>query len=240
LLKYFQSIDTRSARRMARVERWDRPIRSTRDRMAAWVNMLFVDHGVFRLINSNRHLVSDKVWRSAQPAPHQLAQLARAGVRTIVNLRGQREHGSWQLQREACDRHGLNLVELTIRSRAAPSVETIREAKKLFDSLQYPALIHCKSGADRAGFAATLYLILQEGVSVADARKQLSLRYGHIRFGKTGILDAFFDQYQREGEAVRMPFLEWVEQKYSPEKLERDFRPYALADLLLDKVLRRE
>lgn len=225
---------------MARVMRWDRPIRGTRDRIAAWLNMLFVDHGVFRLINSNRHLVSDKLWRSAQPAPHQLAQLARAGVRTIVNLRGQREHGSWQLQREACDRHGLNLIELTIRSRAAPSVETIREAKRVFDSLQYPALIHCKSGADRAGFAATLYLILQEGVSVADARRQLSLRYGHIRFGKTGILDAFFDQYQKEGEAAGMPFLEWVEQTYSPEKLERDFRPYALADLLLDKVLRRE
>ncbi|KLK93718.1 protein tyrosine phosphatase [Microvirga vignae] len=225
---------------MARVVRWDRPIRGTRDRIAAWVNMLFVDHGVFRLINSNRHLVTDKVWRSAQPAPHQLARLARAGVRTIVNLRGQREHGSWQLQREACDRHGMDLVELTIRSRAAPSVGTIREAKKVFDGLRYPALIHCKSGADRAGFAATLYLILQEGASVADARKQLSLRYGHIRFGKTGILDAFFDQYQSEGEAVGMPLLEWVEQKYSPEKLERDFRPYALADLLLDKVLRRE
>ncbi|PVE21901.1 protein tyrosine phosphatase [Microvirga sp. KLBC 81] len=225
---------------MARVVRWDRPIRGTRDRIAAWVNMLFVDHGVFRLINSNRHLVADKVWRSAQPAPHQLARLARAGVRTIVNLRGQREHGSWQLQREACDKHGLDLVELTIRSRAAPSVETIREAKKVFDSLRYPALIHCKSGADRAGFAATLYLILQEGASVADARKQLSLRYGHIRFGKTGILDAFFEQYQREGEAVGMSLLEWVEQEYSPEKLERDFRPYALADLLLDRVLRRE
>ncbi|WP_371680378.1 tyrosine-protein phosphatase [Microvirga sp. KLBC 81] len=240
MLKYFQTIETRNARRMARVVRWDRPIRGTRDRIAAWVNMLFVDHGVFRLINSNRHLVADKVWRSAQPAPHQLARLARAGVRTIVNLRGQREHGSWQLQREACDKHGLDLVELTIRSRAAPSVETIREAKKVFDSLRYPALIHCKSGADRAGFAATLYLILQEGASVADARKQLSLRYGHIRFGKTGILDAFFEQYQREGEAVGMSLLEWVEQEYSPEKLERDFRPYALADLLLDRVLRRE
>ena len=55
--------------------------------------------------------------------------------------------------------------------------------------------------------------------------RQLTLRYGHFRFAKTGILDAFFERYRREGEAKGMPFLEWVERTYDPEALKRDFRP---------------
>ena len=53
--------------------------------------MLFVDHGIFRLVYPNSHRLSDKAWRSAQPAPHQIRRFAKAGIRTIVNLRGERD-----------------------------------------------------------------------------------------------------------------------------------------------------
>ena len=83
--------------------------------------------------------------------PHQLAWFAERGVRTVINLRGGREHGSWQLQKDACDRLGLDLVEFVVRSREAPDRDTVLGAKDFFAGLQYPAVIHCKSGADRAG-----------------------------------------------------------------------------------------
>jgi protein tyrosine/serine phosphatase len=203
--------------------------------------MLLVDHGVFRLAYLNRHRVgTGRLWRSAQPAPHQLAWFAAQGVRTIVSLRGGREHGSWQLQKEACERFGLTLVEFVVRSREAPDRDVILNAKAFFDGIEYPAVFHCKSGADRAGFAAALYLILHEGRPVAEAMRQLSLRYGHFRFSKTGILDFFFARYRAEGEARRMPFLEWVERVYDPVALKRDFKPGLWSDLLVDRVMRRE
>ena len=87
----------------------------------------------------------------------------RRGVRTIINLRGGREHGSWPLQKDACDRLGLDLVEFVVRSREAPDRDTILGAKDFFDGLEYPALVHCKSGADRAGFFAALYLVAARG-----------------------------------------------------------------------------
>jgi protein tyrosine/serine phosphatase len=37
-------------------------------------------------------------------------------------------------------------------------------------------LIHRKSGADRAGLMSALYLDLKEGVPMAQAKRQLSLR----------------------------------------------------------------
>ena len=225
---------------MARIARWDRPIEGSFGRVRAWANMLLTDHGVFRLLYLNKHQVTDRLWRSAQPAPHQIARLKAQGVRTIVNLRGGREHGSWQLQKEICDRLGLKLVEFVVRSRGAPERETILGAKAFFDSIEYPAVLHCKSGADRAGFVAALFLIVNEGCPVSEALSQLSIRFGHFRFAKTGILDAFFERYLTEGEAKGIPFLEWVERSYDPEALMRDFRPSFWSDVVLDRILRRE
>lgn len=240
MLNRFRKPETRYARRMARIERWDRPIGGCKDRLHAWTNMLLVDHGIFRLLYLNRHRVTPQLWRSAQPAPYQIAALARAGLKTVVNLRGGREHGAWQLQKEYCEKHGIALAELVVRSRGAPDRETILSVKEFFGSLAYPALIHCKSGADRAGFVAALYLIIHEGRPVSEALKQLSLKYGHFRFAKTGILDAFFELYRRQGEAKGMPFLEWVETVYDPEELERSFRPSFWSDLLVDRIIHRE
>lgn len=232
--------ETRYARRMARIARWDKPLASGADRLRAWLHMLLADHGVFRVLYLNKHRVSEKLWRSAQPAPHQIARLKAQGIRTIVNLRGGREHGSWQLQKDICDRLGITLTEFVVRSRGAPDRETILSAKTFFDDLAYPAIMHCKSGADRAGFVAVLYLIVHEGRSVDAAMRQLSARFGHFRFSKTGILDAFFERYRREGEALGIPFITWVETIYDPEALERDFRPGFWSHVLVDRIMRRE
>ena len=225
---------------MARIARWDQPLAGSLDRAHAWANMLLVDHGVFRLVYLNKHRVSERLWRSAQPAPHQIARLKAEGVRTVVNLRGGREHGSWQLQKEACERLGLHMEEFVVRSRGAPDRDTILRAKAFFDRLEYPAVLHCKSGADRAGFVAALFLILHEGRPVHEALRQLSLRYGHFRFAKTGILDTFFERYRVEGEARGLSLVEWVEQVYDPEALERHFRPSFWSDFVVDRLIRRE
>jgi protein tyrosine/serine phosphatase len=240
VINRFRKPAVRRARRLARIARWDRPIEGYAGRLSAWANMLLVDHGVFRLFYLNKHQVSERLWRSAQPAPHQIARLKDEGVRTIINLRGGREHGSWQLQKEVCDRLGIRLAEFVVRSRGAPDREAVLQAKKFFDGLEYPAVMHCKSGADRAGFVAALYLIVHEGRSVDEAQRQLHVRYGHFRFSKTGILDAFFDLYRREGEAKGIPFMTWVENHYDPEALERDFRPSFWSNLLVDRIMRRE
>jgi len=236
----FLKPEIRYARRMARIARWDRPVEGLSGRMRAWAHMLLADHGVFRLFYLNKHQVTDRLWRSAQPAPHQIAALKAEGVRTIVNLRGGREHGSWQLQKEACEKLGIRLEEFIVRSRGAPDRETLLSAKEFFDRIEYPAVLHCKSGADRAGFVAALYLVAFEGKSIDEAQRQLSMRYGHFRFSKTGILDEFFDLYRREGEARGIPFLTWIETQYDAEALERNFRPSFWSSLLVDRIMRRE
>ena len=207
---------------------------------AYYLDMLFVDHGVFRVLYVNRHRLGDQAWRSAQPAPHHIKALAREGIRTIVNLRGERFCGSYRLEQEACNRYGLELVNYQVRSRAAPSRAELKGARDLFDRIEYPMLMHCKSGADRAGLMSVLYRYLKEGVPLEIAKQELSWRFGHIRQADTGILDYFFERYLQDTAERPMPFFDWVDNVYDPVELKKSFRAQSWANQLVNNVLRRE
>ncbi len=89
----------------------------------------------------------------------------------------------------------LTYLTLPLFSRSAPFREAILDAGAALKAADYPLMIHCKSGADRAGFLSALYLIVVEGVPVREARRQLTLRHLHIRASRTGVLDSVFDTY---------------------------------------------
>jgi protein tyrosine/serine phosphatase len=215
-------------------------VRRTFGPMFWHLDMLFIDHGILRLIYVNRHRLGERAWRSGQPAPRHIRALRRRGLRTIVNLRGERLCGSFWLEQRACARKGIALVNFQLRSRAAPTAEEIRRARDLLQSIEYPVLLHCKSGADRVGLMSALYRLFQEGAPVAEAKKELALRYGHFRQADTGILDRFFEQYLEDNARRPMPFLEWVETVYDPDELKRNFRASNWARRLVDQVLKRE
>ena len=191
--------------------------------IGCYFDMLFLDHGVFRILYVNQHRLGQRAWRSGQPAPHQIGALARRGLRTIVNLRGERLCGSYLLEKSIAERHGITLVNFKIRSRFAPGRADIRAAAELFERVEYPILLHCKSGADRAGLMSVLYRHLKEGVPIIEAKQQLSLRYGHFRRRKAGVLDHFFESYIDDNKRSPMPFLHWVDKFYDPEALDRSF-----------------
>lgn len=215
-------------------------MRRSLGRPAKYLDMVLVDHGIFRLAYPNSHRISENAWRSAQPAPHHIRRFARAGIRTIVNLRGERDCGSYWLEQEACARYGLKLVNFQVRSRAAPTPEELYGAKRLFEEVEYPILMHCKSGADRAGLMSTLYRHLHEGMPVEQAKNELSLKYGHFRQADTGILDYFFERYIEDSKARPMGFFEWVDTVYDPVELKRTFRAKGWANRIVDSVLHRE
>jgi protein tyrosine/serine phosphatase len=226
---------------LRREARWNRPILTGRERFRAWLDLLFVDHGILRLLHLNAHPLGEQIWRMAQPSPRDIARYVRKyGVKTIINLRGGRSHGAWQLEQDAAERHGLTIVDLVLRSREAPDKETLLALPALFKALDMPALVHCKSGADRAGLFGALYLLIAEGASAREALKQLSLSKGHFRFAKTGILDAFIEEYRQTGEAKGKAFLDWVREDYDPKALARNFKPHALSSYLVDQILHRE
>ncbi|MFN3745887.1 MAG: beta-lactamase hydrolase domain-containing protein [Hyphomicrobiaceae bacterium] len=189
-----------------------------------YLDLWLMDYGAIREVYANLHQVTDGIWRSAQPAPRHLRAAARRGVRRVINLRGEEAHGGYWLEEATCARLGLELVTLRLRSRAAPSHGDIAAMRAAIAAIDGPTLIHCKSGSDRTGLFCALYLIFREGMPVVDARRQLSLRYGHVRVTKTGILDHLFEQYLDDHARSPIPFAEWLETVYDPDALAASFQ----------------
>jgi protein tyrosine/serine phosphatase len=203
--------------------------------------MILGDHGFLRESFQNLHKISDEMWRSNQPSPSQIEEHARTrGIRTIINLRGPSTRGYYLLEKEACEHFGVTLIDFQVFSRDTPTVERVLEAKKLFDTIEYPALMHCKSGADRAGIMSVLYMLFRQGQSVASAKQQLSKKYLHLKEGKTGLLDAFFQTYLDYAETNPVDFETWLTTVYDREQVKADFLNSGQSKLRLDWVLRRE
>ena len=162
------------------------------------------------------------------------------GIRTIVNLRGVHTSSAYRIEREACRAHGVEMVDFEVRSRAAPTREEVHRIRELFDTIEYPAVMHCKSGSDRAGLMSALYLHFKHDVPISQAKQQLSLRYGHIRHANPGVLGYFFERYLSDTEKDPIPFLKWVDTIYDQDEVQASFRSKGWANRLVDDVLSRE
>jgi protein tyrosine/serine phosphatase len=163
------------------------------------------------------------VYRSSQPSPEQLVGLVKEhGIRTVVNLRGSCDQAPWYMQESrATLQLDLSQEDLPFSAGRLPSVPVIRELVNVLDHSERPILLHCYQGIDRTGMASTMALLLYTDISLDKAMKQLGPRYGHLRLGRTGNIDRFFELYAEWLAEMGYPhtsanFRHWVEQEYCP------------------------
>lgn len=209
-------------------------------RKRARAEMVWGDHGFLRARFSNLHALSDEMWRANQPSPRQIAMhKAERGIRSIINLRGVSTRGYYLLEAEACAENGIELVDYQVFSRDTPTREAVLGTRDLFEDLAYPALMHCKSGADRAGLMSALYMIARQGQSVEHATEQLSFKFLHVKQGKTGMLDAFFRAALDAGANMPEDFYAWIRGEYDRMAIKAAFLEKRQT-LELDRILGRE
>lgn len=172
--------------------------------------------------------VAPGVWRSGQPGPARLRAFARAGGRTVISLRAGERVAALPVEAATCRALGLAFHRLPLRGHRLPSRDELAAVTRLFRTVERPVLLHCGSGADRAGLAAALWLLLVEGRPAPEARRQLSPRYGHNPLGRAGLLGALLDAHA----ASALPFETWVETAYDPERISAEWRALTLAGRL--------
>lgn len=174
-------------------------------------------NGCAYLTVTNKGYIGRDVIRTRQPSVSQLERLvADEGVRTILNLRGENPKDRWyQDETEFSSRNGIGLVSIGLSCWSFPSRDIMYELVEFFENAQYPVLIHCKAGADRTGFVSALYrhLILDE--PIAEAKKSMAIRHGHLRYMP---LDFLLDQYEKED---GKDFRRWLDDSYDPARLKR-------------------
>lgn len=191
-------------------------------RQARW-HFNWVDHGVLRVFWRNFDRLGDGVFRSNQPSPKRLAKYKAMGIKSILNLRGTSLYSYYLFEKEACEALGLNLVDVYMSATEAPPLATMLALEVQFQTLPRPFVMHCKSGADRAGFASASYLLLMEDAPIAMAQKQLSLRYLHLKSSNKGVLDLCLEKYRESNQARPIPFRDWLMTIYDPVAITAEF-----------------
>lgn len=221
---------------MKRKSMFDGTLSSPRQRLHAWLDGLFKDHALFRLVWTNlAPVIPGRVWRSNHPTPSRLRRWRKTlGLKTVFNLRGHRRCGADALGREMCQHIGLPYLDMAFESRNAPHKDRILRFHSLYKQAQFPLLLHCKSGADRTGLASGL-IILFEGGTAEDALKQLHWRFLHFRHSRTGVLDAFFLLYQKTAEG-HLSFLDWLHYEYDEDALRTAYRAGTFSHLLATSI----
>ncbi len=214
-----------------RVGDWERNLRASyntdlstpENRRRAHIYNLWFDHAVLRKVWTNFFEVAPGVYRSNQPTHERFVKLKAMGIRSVLNLRGAAGAAHYLTEEESCRKLGLTLVNCTLHARYAAPREDILAVIDAFRTIEKPFVMHCKSGADRAGFASTLYLLVIEGKPLAEARKMLSLKYLHLKWSRTGILGYILDMYEARNARDPIGFEQWVATEYDRDDAQARF-----------------
>jgi len=192
-------------------------------RQALWHFHLF-DHAWLRTFWTNFDKVADGVYRSNHPGPARLQKYKDMGIKAILNLRG-RDGGysPWLFEEEACRELGIELRVAKIYARRPATREEMLNLIQALKTTPKPFVIHCKSGADRAGLASVIYLIVVEKLPVEEARKHLSFRYLHIKSSKTGICDHIIDEYTKAQAETGIDMEDWFANVYDKAAMQRSY-----------------
>ena len=132
--------------------------------------------------NFNLHAVENgMVYRSGQMPADELARLVKtAGIRTVINLRGEHVGQDWYDEESQRARiMGVSLVNYPISSQSQLTDLQMNEISAAIRKAEKPVLIHCLAGSDRTGLACALYCV-DAGLPVSFAQEQLSSYYGHF------------------------------------------------------------
>ncbi|MEJ6388981.1 tyrosine-protein phosphatase [Gymnodinialimonas ulvae] len=176
------------------------------------------DHGFLRALWTNFHKLDEHVWRHNHPSPARLARLQAMGAASILSLRGPKAAVS-RMEASACAALGLPFRTLSMRAQALPAKAQLVGLFEALREMPKPMVIHCKSGSDRTGLAATIYLHAFLGVPLAQARKQLALRYIHNPWGKARILNRLLDAYAAAHAQTGISMEDWARDVYDPAAL---------------------
>ncbi len=130
----------------------------------------------------NAKMPAEDLLVGGQPTPEQLAEVAKAGFHTVVNLRASGEQSEWD-EAEKSAELGMAYFALPIASGKDLTADKARRLDEILSSIDaLPALVHCASG-NRVGALLALKAFYVEGDDTETA-----LRKG-TEAGLTGLTD---------------------------------------------------
>ena len=141
--------------------------------------------------------VNDNYYRGSQPRENEMAQLKRLGVKTIIDLRGDKvpQAADWARQ------SGLQYFNIPMKaSRRATDEQTAYFLTLVSDPQNGPVYVHCKGGRHRTGALTAVYRITHDGWTADQAWDEMKrYDFNDSIFGGPGdqkkFVYAFYQNY---------------------------------------------
>ena len=104
------------------------------------------------------HEVNSGLYRGGMPGEEGLGCLQKMGVKTIVNLRDDKD------ERDIVEKLGMRYAHIPLTASKGIPDSSIREFFKIVSEPENrPVFVHCRRGADRTGTMIAFYRIAFEG-----------------------------------------------------------------------------
>jgi len=142
---------------------------------------------------SNFGKVSDALYRGAQPAGRDYADLAAIGIKTVVDLRDDGEAREPQMVKQA----GMTFVRIPMSGWETPSDAAVTQFLGIMNKPEnLPVFVHCKVGKHRTGTMVALYRMTKDSWTAAKAYAEMQKYHFDVPFTPHVELKQFvFDYY---------------------------------------------
>ncbi len=154
--------------------------------------------GVYMRVQGNFHSITPgEAYRSAKLDKQKLEYYVKKyNIKSIVNLIGEDPYKPWYREElQVSAEHNIKHYDIELSATEEPTEENTRRLVEIFRTAPRPVLIHCKGGSDRSGLAAAMWKVVVDKEPKSEARKQLSILYGHFPIGETSAMDRFFEKW---------------------------------------------
>jgi protein tyrosine/serine phosphatase len=119
----------------------------------------------------NFHKVHENLYRGGQPTEDGIEELAKQGVKTIINFRD--TDGKVLREQKLAEENGMKFYNPHLSNWFKAKDSEIEKILEIIENPEnQPVFIHCKRGADRTGTVVAVYRMKYEGWTAEQANQE--------------------------------------------------------------------